>query len=389
LKGSTASEPDPRHRDLDLGGASQQGGADCLPEAKAETNPVAETPLPTALMGAVAALWRIPRPGPDNLLSDPRFRRLRDICESLYPNAGSGDTLVHALSNAVRAFGLPCLLVAANEHLALPAEIATGQLDAAFRRTQGSRIYLCPLDMADELPQLKFGPNSIRKFTTAELEALVDPLRLQRVNSNWVFDAARFSDFSWLVVDKPYQIDRKLEKRTIPFLYELINADWGRIEPHQERFPTAVEDALFAVLQAPWEDWMEFPQNDWRGFRVPWVYTLSDDVFVRPTRPPSPDTLSWEPAVFFDNDGNVVFETERPIRYGLKGAAVEASALLDDAAWSDLRTARHSPLFETPIAHFFVRARTRKSFELIFISILSMVPAASRDVRPSGKIKIS
>ena len=120
--------------------------------------------------------------------------------------------------------------------------------------------------------------------------------------------------------------------------------------------PTAVEGALFAVLQAPWEDWVEFPGNDWRGFRVPWVYTLSDDIFVLPSRPPSPDTLSWEPYVFFDNDGNEEFETERPIRYGLKNTAVEASAWLDDAAWSDLTIARRSPLFNTPIAHFFVRA---------------------------------
>jgi hypothetical protein len=101
---------------------------------------------------------------------------------------------------------------------------------------------------------------------------------------------------------------------------------------------------------------VEFPGNDWRGFRVPWVYTLSDDIFVLPSRPPSPDTLSWEPDHIYDNDGNVLFETERPSRYGLKHAAVEASAWLSDAAWSELTTARQSPLFETPIAHFLLRA---------------------------------
>jgi hypothetical protein len=29
---------------------------------------------------------------------------------------------------------------------------------------------------------------------------------------------------------------------------EDLSEDWDRIEPHQERFPTAVEAALFAVL---------------------------------------------------------------------------------------------------------------------------------------------
>jgi hypothetical protein len=243
-----------------------------------------ETPLPAALTEAVAALWRIPRPGPDNLLSDPGFKRLRDTCDSLYSQSKSKNAPGFALSTALRALGLPCQLVAANEHLVLPAEIAAGQLDAAFRRTQASRVYLCPLDLADDLPELKFGAYSIRKFTAAQLEALVDPPRLQRVNSNWTFDAARFSEFSWLVVQETYQLDREPEKRANSFLYELINADWGRIEPHQERFPTAVEGALFAVLQAPWEDWVEFPGIDWRGFRVPWVYKLDDDIFVRPSR---------------------------------------------------------------------------------------------------------
>jgi hypothetical protein len=109
-----------------------------------------------------------------------------------------------------------------------------------------------------------------------------------------------------------------------------LNRDWGQIKPHRGRFPTAVEDALFAVLLAPWEDWVQAPDRDWCGFRVPWVFKADDDIFVRPTQPPSPDTLSWEPDIFTDLDGNVR-ETERPIRYGLKDV-IEASAWLNDAA---------------------------------------------------------
>jgi hypothetical protein len=134
-----------------------------------------ETSLLAALTEAVAPLWRIPPPGPGNLLSDPRFIRLRDCCEALYSKAKSKDALGVALNNALRALGLPCGLVPANAHLALPAEAAAVQLDEAFRRTQASRLYLCPLNLADDIPLLKFGPNSIRKFTTGELEALVDP----------------------------------------------------------------------------------------------------------------------------------------------------------------------------------------------------------------------
>jgi hypothetical protein len=320
---------------------------------------MAETPLPTALTETVGALWRIPRPGPGNLLSDPRFIRLRDTCDSLYPKGGPKGPLDFALYNALRALGLPSSLTQANGHLTLPPEVAAARLDAAFRRTQVSRVYLCPLDLAGEdLPDLKFGPNSIRKFTTAELEALVDPPRLKRFSKTWTFDAKRFSEFCWLVVEEACPLDQEPGARPLTILDQIVEiADWGRIEPHKGRFPTAVEGALFAVLLAPWEDWVEMAEDHWRGFRVPWVYTLSDDIFVWPPSPPSPDTLSWRPDIYFDADDNVVFETEQPERLDLNdAAAVEAPNLLNDEVWCELARAKQSPLFETPIAHFLVHA---------------------------------
>jgi hypothetical protein len=158
-------------------------------------------------------------------------------------------------------------------------------------------------------------------------------------------DAKRFSEFSWLVVEEAHPLDVEPGKRAIPLLFMTFSGDWGQIEPHQERFPTAVEAALFAVLLAPWEDWVEEPSINWCGFSVPWVYTLSDDIFVRPARPPSPDTLSWGPYM------------ETPERLDLNdAAALEAPKSLNDKVWSDLVSAHQSPLFKTPIAHFLVRA---------------------------------
>ena len=59
----------------------------------------------------------------------------------------------------------------------------------------------------------------------------------------------------------------------MPVLFTDMRQDFGRIEPHKERFPFVIEDALFFLLLAPWEDWSRMPQVDWRGFRIPWVYT--------------------------------------------------------------------------------------------------------------------
>jgi hypothetical protein len=127
-----------------------------------------QTPL--ALAETVKSLWRIPPRSPNNLLSDPRFVKLRDTCESLYPGTKSGMALSFALSHALQALGLPCQRVLPNADIALTAEIASAKLDAAFRQTHVRRVYLCPLDWGGDLPTLKFGSNSIRKLTVGELE---------------------------------------------------------------------------------------------------------------------------------------------------------------------------------------------------------------------------
>lgn len=73
----------------------------------------------------------------------------------------------------------------------------------------------------------------------------------------------------------------------------------------------AVEAALFALLLAPWEEWVQYADIDWRAFRVPWIYTTDGDVFAHRSTLPSPDTLSWKPFIYTDRYGDEV-ESERP-----------------------------------------------------------------------------
>jgi hypothetical protein len=56
------------------------------------------------LASAVQQVWRIPPPGPQNLLADPRFLALSD---QLRMRSGNGE-VAFALSNALRNLGLPC-----------------------------------------------------------------------------------------------------------------------------------------------------------------------------------------------------------------------------------------------------------------------------------------
>ena len=307
------------------------------------------------LYEAMVDLWRLSPPGPDNLLAAPAFVRLREACRDRYPNTGKTGP-AFALSNALRSLGLPCTLPAGAATLALPVEEAARRLEDGLRATHSRRLHLAPLDMAQELPSITFGAARIERFTADELLSLIDAPRLKRSFPSAQFDADRFSEFYWLVVEEPVRLETDPEARAVPILYMDLSEDFGCIQPHRSRFPVALEDALFFLLLPPWESWTEMHAVDWRGFRIPWVYTLEDDLFVRPQAPPSPDSLQWEERSYDDGCGGTI-EVLRPLGLPVSDDLKFELPAWDDARWGVVKQARRlSPLFETPIAHFFVRA---------------------------------
>lgn len=302
------------------------------------------------LVEALAALWRLPRPGPNNLLAEPAFVALNEVCAARY-----GETASFALSSAVRSLGLPCYLPAKQVTLALDVATAAGQLHDTYRRKRRTRRHLCPLDLAGDLPELAFGGARVARFGSADLARLFDAPRLARNFPNQPLEAERLAQFHWLVVEEEIELDPRPDARAAPFMFQPMNRDFGEIDPHLGRFPPAVEGALFFLLLAPWEEWVQMQELDWRGFRVPWIFTLDDDLFVRPAPPPSPDSLTLEPLIVEDDWGEEI-ELERPSELPLDEAAVGRWNFFTDSAWSELEAARAAAVFETPVAHFLVRA---------------------------------
>lgn len=323
---------------------------------------------------ALRELWAIPSPGPENLFSDPRFIALQSACETAFPEAGKGTALSIALWNAVRALGLPCNIGSARPELALTPEQAAHGLISALERTDIQRVYLCPLDYADSLPSMSFGPCTIHRFSPDELDDLFDNAALKRLFPGTILDTKRLSQFTWLVVRKTTPLDGEPGKRAVPFFYEDMRADSGRIEPHSNKLPALVERALFFILLAPWEDWSDMPEIDWRPFRIPWNYVSSDDIFESRVFPQSPDSLSWESKVATTVDGEQV-EFEGPINLPLKDAAQSVTGMLTNDAWNKLQTALTSPLFETPVLHFLVRAFQATGIDE-FLAFITVVEAA-------------
>ena len=307
-----------------------------------------------AMLAAMSDLWRLRPPGPDNILAHPAFERLREACRDGYPNAGKRGP-AFALSTALRALGLPCGLRKETAHLALPVEEAAKGLDSAMRATRATSIHLVPLDLAAGLPSIAFGSAKLGRLTADELRTLVDEVRQKRLYPQHHFDAERFSEFHWLVVEEAVALQKEPEARGVPVLFMDLSQDLGQIEPHKGRFPSAVEEALFFLLLAPWENWSTMAEVDWRGFRVPWVYTVNSDIFVRLNMPPSSDTLSWEPRIYDDGYGGTI-EEERPVELCLKDNVTTELQAMDQSRWVIVERAKQSVLFETPIAHFLVRA---------------------------------
>ena len=309
---------------------------------------MAASPL---MIDAVEAVWRIPRPGPDNLLASPTFIALSELCQAEY----GGGKPVFALSTALRSLGLPCHLPANKAGLSLDPESAANAIDEAYRRKTTLRRHLCPLDLADEMPLLSFGNARVANFNSEDLARLFNAPRLARNFHNQSLDAKRMAQFRWLVVEEELTLDTRPEARASPFMYMTPNRDFGEIDPHLGRIPPAVERVLFFLLLAPWERWSMFQEVDWRGFRLPWIYTVDEDLFIRPSPPPSADSLTLEPCVVQGDWGEDI-ELERPTVLPLDDDASSGLALLTNDAWRDLETARATDLFETPIAHFLVRA---------------------------------
>lgn len=104
------------------------------------------------------------------------------------------------------------------------------------------------------------------------------------------------------------------------------------------------------------------------------MYEVDDDLFVPPSQPPSPASLSWTGPEFDDEEGELL-GTEQPVRRELKTSGTEISNWLSDARWIDVMRVLESPLFETPIAHFFVKAFLEDPLDE-FVAHLTTIEAA-------------
>ena len=328
----------------------------------------------TDILDALKRLWELQQLGPEGLWKEPAFDELRKACAAKYQQGKVTFGLTFALDHALKSLGLACLSPSSRQSCSFDPTLASSLLEAAFTQKTIRRRYLCPLDLAEQIPPMTFGNARVAVLTAAELDVLFDRSRLARYYPNQDLNFDGFSQFHWLVVEEIVAAGKDAGDRAVPAFSMMMSRDFGEIDPHKSRFPVAVEKALFFLLLARWEEWAMMPEVDWRGFRIPWIYQLDDDLFVAPSIPRGPDSLSWEPYVYQDQWGEPE-EIERPVELRLTDAATEFLAGLGDAHWQAFETALDSELFETPIMHFLVRGFLSDGIDE-FMAHLTTVEAA-------------
>ena len=130
------------------------------------------------------------------------------------------------------------------------------------------------------------------------------------------------------------------------------------------------------------------PEVDWRGFQIPWIYTLDDDLCTFPAPPPAPKRLSWEPYQHqVDHDEWV--ESERPLCLRTFATAEDIRQDLD-SCWARLQvpSTLNSDLFSTPVEHFLVRAFLSDGIDEVMAHLIVIEAAFGTEADHKKKLRL-
>jgi hypothetical protein len=333
------------------------------------------------LQAAIAALPPGFTPSSDRSRIAPAFDALVKLVaaqygDTLVGNSHDLDFLRWALVNAFHAAGVPRAWPAGSAQPIDAAEVAKTIHNGFCERTT-SLLYLCPLDLADDIPDVLFGPCRLASLTVPQIESVFQARRLRSHFPTLNFDAEAFSQFTWLIVEDSVATPTAVGARVMPVLYMDMSQDFSAIDPHYKPWPEQVDLAVFTLLLLPQEDFAYIGGGGWRNFRIPWVYTVKLDPFIAPAYPPSHETLTWRPDFYPDSNTGEDVEYQRPEHYQVADEDVVAAAYsnLNDMRWNTICAAFRAPLFSPQIVYFLVRAFSADGIDE-FLAHITMVEAA-------------
>jgi hypothetical protein len=147
-------------------------------------------------------------------------------------------------------------------------------------------------------------------------------------------------------------------------LWNNAGLGWNRIDPHRSTFPPLVEQAVCALALQPWKEFMANLGVGCKPFSLRWVYTVRHDAMSKPSRPRSPNSLSWAPH-FTSTDEVDYYPAETFI---LKEGKSDAVSKGISQTWELLERVSRAPAFNRLVKHFIARAMESKGIDS-FISL--------------------
>ena len=341
--------------------------------------------VPEPLRIVIEDLWRLSTHSEERIYRSSAFRVLEDTCRSVYlhiaesrlerppPMKVTPSVLSQALRNFFRWNGAPWFADQPPD-----AGATAASLHRSFLQRNIQRTYLVPLDQLfledrssgrrQEVASVRFGPNEIVRLQRDELARRVPVDALARFGPRYRFPTAELDGFCWLATSRPEHAGT-LEKRTWLDLLNTSLAEVDTVRLFRSTYPTPVENALFVLLLILLKDPQEVP---WQPFRVPWIFSFTDDLFSDPVAPPNPSALSH------DIVGDEHDHFEVPDKSGVFELGDRRRQALQDR-WNDLETVlaradTDRANFHPLTRHFFVKALSEHGVDEI-ISNLSCLEA--------------
>jgi len=224
------------------------------------------------------------------------------------------------------------------------------------------------------MPTLTFGPNLVKKLSIREIEEIINLNKLKRINRHWSCNVEELAKYTWLIVTEEILLPEDPAERSVPFFFGKIETDFSAIDPYPQKFPRSVERALFSLIIIPWEDLTKESDFDWRGFKVPWIYQIDEDIFQNARKPPSIEKLTWD-LHFYECDNGETQEVVVPVCYPQKESSEMLIRLINEESWNKQKLARSSELIGEPAEYFLLRAFVSDGIDE-FISHITSIEAS-------------
>ena len=310
--------------------------------------------VPDEFIAAFDRMWRLPAGMEYSaIFNSQEFLHFREMADKHCYAQIKGNLLAPFLLQGLRKFGLPCFFTAGSPLAATGMSETAALCHEALMSRYEHHTYLCPLDCAGDIPQIETAGLCIRRFSKQELDGMINSLPLQRLPGYASADTAELSQFLWLEIREIKALSSDFSERY--WKWNTSRDKPGTVYPYQTHHPEAVEKAVFLLMLIAWEECHLSEDYEWRPFLIPWVHTLSDDIFWQQKPVPSAASLTWIPRAYCDEE-EVWHESEEPYSYGHSLSREQMVPVIDADVCNYLETAVSRGLINAAARHQFVKA---------------------------------